>query len=203
MPKGRRRDIKKVKPDFKTKTWFYIEAPDNFGNKEIGVTPAFEDKYLKDRVFETTLYDITGDFNHTHITLKFKFKEIGPSNKIKTMFIGCDFTRDYLRSLVRRTTSRIDGIFNIQTKDGYLIRVTTLVFTQRRAKTNQQKTIRIIMKEILENAAKENFEKFSYDAVYGNIAKEISQRCEKIFPVRRSEVMKIKLVKVPKGASAA
>ena len=79
-----------------------------------------------------------------------------------------------------------------------------MVLTQRRAKTNQQKEIRTIMREIIERAATTlSFSEFSYNAVYGNIAKEITQRCEKIYPIRRSEVMKIKLVKMPKESFAA
>ncbi|MHA1299574.1 MAG: 30S ribosomal protein S3ae [Candidatus Helarchaeota archaeon] len=206
MAKGRRREKKSAGDKFKNKVWYKIQTPKVFGNKEIGSTPVFEDKKssLNERVFETTLYDLTGDFNHIHVILKFKYKELGAANTINTMFWGCDFTRDYLRSLVRRTTTRIDGIFNLITKDGYFIRVTALVITQRRAKTNQQKEIRAIMKEIFENAAKNlDFSEFSYNAVYGNIAKEIYQRCEKIYPIRRSEVMKIKLVKLPKEIAAA
>ncbi|MHA1377894.1 MAG: 30S ribosomal protein S3ae [Candidatus Helarchaeota archaeon] len=205
MPKGRRREKKSAGDKFKNKIWYKIETPEVFGNKEIGKTPAFEAKYLKDRIFEATLYDLSNDFNHTHIILKFKYKDLlDASNTIKTIFWGSDFTRDYLRSLVRRTSSRIDGIFNLTTKDGYQIRVTTIVLTQRRAKTKQQKNIRAIIHEIIEKAATTlNFAEFSYNAVYGNIAKEITQRCEKIYPVRRSEVMKIKLIKLPKEASAA
>ena len=202
MGKGRRRE-KKVAKDFKNKIWYSIEASEAFGKKEIGKTPAFSAESLKNRVFETTLYDLTNDFNHTHVILKFKYTDLlEASNTVKTMFWGSDFTRDYLRSLVRRTTSRIDGIFNLKTKDGYQIRVTALVLTQRRAKTNQQKSIRAVMREIIENAATLNYDEFSYNAVYGNIAREITQRCEKIYPIRRTEVMKIKLVKMPKEIAA-
>ncbi|NVM01872.1 MAG: 30S ribosomal protein S3ae [Candidatus Helarchaeota archaeon] len=206
MGKAKHREKKSAGEKFRDKIWYTIEAPKVFGNKEIGKTPAFEgNKKLKDRVFEATLYDLTADFNHTHIILRFKFQELlEASNTIKTMFIGSDFTRDYLRSLVRRTTSRIDGIFNLTTKDGYFIRVTAIVLTQRRAKSNQQKEIRNIMRNIIERAATTlTFSEFSYNAVYGNIAKEITQRCEKIYPVRRSEVMKIKLVKMPKDSYVA
>ncbi|MFX1449951.1 MAG: 30S ribosomal protein S3ae [Promethearchaeota archaeon] len=206
MPKGRKKEKKSAGDKFRDKVWYTIVAPKVFGNKEIGHTPAFEGNVtLKDRIFETTLYDLTGDFNHTHIILKFKFKELlEASNTINTIFFGSDFTRDYLRSLIRRTTSRIDGIFNLTTKDGYFIRVTAMVLTQRRAKTNQQKEIRQIMKDIIERAATSSkFAEFSYNAVHGNIAKEITQQSEKIYPVRRSEVMKIKLVKMPGELSAA
>ena len=205
MGKGRRREKKSAGDKFKNKIWFTIETPEAFGKKEIGKTPAFTADSLKNRVFETTLYDLTNDFNHTHVILKFKYLELlEASNIIKTMFWGSDFTRDYLRSLVRRTTSRIDGIFNLKTKDGYQIRVTALVLTQRRAKTMQQHSIRAVQREIIEEAANTlNYNEFCYNAVYGNIAREITQRCEKIYPIRRSEVMKIKLVKLPKEISAS
>jgi len=207
LPRGRRRESKKASPEkWKKKNWYIIQAPKFLGNKTIGITPADGGvDTIRDRVYETTLYDLTSDFNHTHIILKFKFKELEEgTNTIKTLFIGCDFTRDYLRSLVRRTTSRIDGIFNLTTKDGFVIRITAIVFTQRRAKTNQQKIIRKIMRDIIEGSATSlDFSEFSYNAVYGNIAKEITDESNKIYPVRRSEIMKIKLVKLPKELSAA
>lgn len=204
MSKRGRKEKRTAQDTWKSKIWYAILSPDAFGGKEIGKTPAFGDDYVSNRIFETTLFDLTSDFNHTHIILKFRFKELVESNTIKTMFVGCDFTRDYLRSLVRRTTSRIDSIFNVTTKDGYFLRIEAIVLTQRRAKTGQRKIVRQIMNEITTNAANSlSFSEFAYNSVYGNIAKEITEQSNKILPIRRSEIMKIKLLKMPTELSAA
>ncbi|MHC1592330.1 MAG: 30S ribosomal protein S3ae [Candidatus Helarchaeales archaeon] len=198
MGKSRRRQ--KQVDTWKLKQWFTVEAPPYFDNKEICVTPAKEINNVLGRVFETTLYDLTGDFRLAHVKLFFKANDL-KNDIVQTKYVGHDFTRDYIRALVRRSTSQITGIFNIQTKDGYKLRVTALIFTQKRCKTHQQKLIRAIMQEtILAAAEKLNFIDFVKDAVSGEMAQALAEECKIILPIRKSEVMKIKVLQEPSAA---
>lgn len=185
---------------WRSKTWFNVVAPSYFGNVEIGLTPSSADEQLIGRVIETSLYDLTGDFSLAHVKLYFRIKEI-KGNKAVTAFKGHDFARDYLRSLVRRGSSRIAGIFDVTTKDGYLIRATSIAFSVGRARTSQKKIIRAIMKDITENKAKElKFDSFVQEAVLGKIASEIYNEAKKTLPLRKCEIVKTKLLKEPVAA---
>ncbi len=208
MSQKRRRRKDTTVDKWKSKTWYNVFSPDYFGKVQIAEIPGIDKPdQIIGRTVETTLYEITNDFSQTHIKLVFKINDIEGINA-HTKFYGHDFTRDYLRSLVRRTTSRIDGIFNVTVKDKdtsntYKVRVTAVVFTQKRAKTSQQKAIRTIMKQIIEDKASQlNFIEFIQECVLGRIGSEIYNNAKIIYPIRKSEVMKTKVITEPQPSPA-
>lgn len=185
---------------WRTKTWFTVVAPSYFGNVEIGLTPASSDEKLIGRLIETSLYDLTGDFSLAHVKLYFRIKDVKGS-KALTTFKGHDFARDYLRSLVRRGSSRIGGIFQVTTKDGYTLMVTDIAFSVGRARTSQKKIVRDIMKNVTARKAKElNFEGFVQEAVLGKIGSEIYNEAKRTLPLRKCEIVKTRLMKEPAAA---
>ncbi|MFW9986682.1 MAG: 30S ribosomal protein S3ae [Candidatus Odinarchaeota archaeon] len=187
----------RVRDKWREKRWYTMVAPSAFGNVEIGGTPAANPKYLVGRKVETTLYAISGDFNQIHVKLYFQVNEV-KGEKAYTHFAGHDFTRDYLRSLVRRGSSRIDGIFNVTTKDGYMIRIYAIAFPVRRAKTTQQSAIREIMEKVINRRAKRlNFDAFIQECVLGKMGSDIYNKAKAIFPLRKSEIRKSKLLAQP------
>jgi small subunit ribosomal protein S3Ae len=149
------------------------------------------------RVIETTLYDITGDFAQQQI--KLFFQVIGRKQQIlETIFKGHEYSRDYLRSLVRRGSSRIDSILNVNTKDGYKIRLSITLFSVLRVRTSQINQARsIINKIVLEKATTLNFDQFVQEAVLGKMASDIYNDVKKVFPIRNAGVRKSKLISFP------
>ncbi|MEM3149362.1 MAG: hypothetical protein QXQ21_10740, partial [Candidatus Jordarchaeales archaeon] len=114
-----------------------------------------------------------------------------------TEFYGHEFTRDYLKSLVRRGTSKVDGIFDVVTKDGRALRVYPVAFTINRIKTSQEKIIRNVMGEVVEKKAEQlNYGEYAQEVVLGKIASEIYNLARKIVPLRKCEVWKTKPIKV-------
>ena len=193
----RKKKVQVAKDTWKVKEWYPIISPKYFGNNEIGQTVANDPSQLVGRSYETTLYDVTGDMSLIHIKLRFQVTDV-KGKKAYTIFKGHNFTRDYLRSLVRRGSTRIDGRFSINTKDGYNIIVSTIAFTHNRAKTSQEHVIRKIMEEVVTKKAKAlNFEQFVHESVLGKIGSEIYNAAKKIIPLRKCEVRKSKLVKIP------
>ena len=187
----------RVRDKWREKRWYMMVAPSTFGNVEIGETPSGNPKNLIGRKVETTLYAISGDFNQIHVKLYFQINEV-KGDKAYTHFSGHDFTRDYLRSLVRRGSSRIDGIFDVTTKDGYKIRIHAIAFPMRRAKTTQQAAIRAIMHTIVTRRAKRlNFDAFIQECVLGKIGSDVYNKAKAIFPLRKSEIRKSKLLAQP------
>jgi len=199
MAKGNPRKRTATKDKWKMKEWFVVYAPDFFGSKEIGLTPADEPEKVIGRVIETTLRDLTGDFTKSHVKLYFQVYDVKGQNAY-TKFKGHTLARSYIRSLVRRRTTRVDGIFNITTKDGYKLRVMGMVIAYRRIQTSQERAIRKIIQDIIYKKAEElNFADFVLQSVNGQIASEIAKEARKIYPIKRAEVRKIKVLAEPEA----
>ena len=118
-----------------------------------------------------------------------------------TLFKGHEYSRDYLRSLVRRRTTKVDGLFNITTKDGYKLRVAVSALTLSRIKTSQEKIIRTIMEKTINGrAAALNLDSFVQEMVLGKIASDVYNEAKKVAPLRHVGIRKSKLVAQPAQA---
>ena len=188
---------RRVRDKWRAKSWYTVVSPPYFGNVELGLVPASDPSKLIGRVVESTLYDITNDFSHQYLKMYFQITKV--DGKIaKTIFKGHEYSRDYLRSLVRRRTTRVDGIFNVTTKDGYTLRVSVCAFTLSRIKTSQEEAIRKIMQKIVEEKASQlTYDQFVQEAVLGKIASDIYNEAKKIAPLRHVGVRKTKLLHKP------
>jgi len=184
---------------WRLKKWYEVIAPQVFGNVALGTTPADDPRKLIGRVMETTLYDITGDFSLVHVHLFFQIIDVDEENlKAFTRFKGHELARDYMKSLIRRKSSKIQGIFNVTTKDGYGLRITGVALTTYRCKTSQKKAIRKIMGEIITKRASEmTLDELIKAMLFGSLANEIFEQAKKIYPLRKVEIYKSKLLTVP------
>lgn len=196
---------KRVRDKWRSKTWYMVMAPSYFGNVELGAIPADEPEKLVGRVVDSTLYDITNDFSHQYLKMRFQITEIDGKNA-KTMFKGHEYSRDYLRSLVRRRTTKVDDLSNVTTKDGYNLRVDASAFTLSRIKTSQEHVLRRIMdKIIMEKAAALTMDQFAQEIVLGKIASDIYNEAKKIAPLRHVGISGSKVVtqlaQLPKQAA--
>ncbi len=197
-----RKATKKVDA-FRAKNWYQVLAPAEFNRANIGETLADEPKKVMGRIIESTLGDITGDWAKQNTKMIFKIDEIG-GNSAYTSFMGHEMTKDYMRSLVKRRTSKIDANLVVTTKDGYKVRLKPLVFTVKRARTSQIESIRKIMLGVVATRGKElAFNELISDVVSGKVSAEIYKATKNIYPLRRAEVAKSEVVYRPPVAAAA
>jgi small subunit ribosomal protein S3Ae len=198
LPKAEKKKVK-VKDKWREKVWYNIVAPSYFGGNTVAFAPSSDPVEMAHRSVETTLYDVTGDFSQQHIKLYFHAREI-KGTKVETIFKGHEYSRDYLRSLVRRGSTRVEGALKISTSDGYQMRVSAVAFTVSRIKQAQAHAIRQIMRNIIEAKADAlRFDQFIQEAVLGKIASEIYNESKKIVPLRHVGVRKTKLLLMPTG----
>jgi small subunit ribosomal protein S3Ae len=191
-----RKAAKKVDA-FRAKNWYQILAPAEFNRANIGETLADEPAKMVGRIIEATLGDITGDWTKQNTKMIFRIDEVG-GNSAYTSYLGHELTKDYMRSLVKRRTSKIDANLVVTTKDGYKVRVKPLVLTVKRARTSQIESIRKIMLEVVSKRGKEmGFTEFINEIVTGKVASEIYKATKNIYPLRRVEVGKSELVYKP------
>ncbi len=187
----------RIKDKWRDKKWYKVVSPPYFGGVELGSVPADDPSKLVGRIVDGTLYDITNDFAHQYLKMYFTVEDV-EGKTAHTVFKGHEYSRDYLRSLVRRRTTRVDGIFKIITKDGYGLMLAVSVFTLSRIKTSQEHEIRTIISAIVkEKAASLTFDQFVQELVLGKIASDIYNEAKKISPLRHVGVRKSKLILQP------
>jgi small subunit ribosomal protein S3Ae len=193
---------RRIRDKWRGKSWYTVLAPPYFGNVELGSLPADDPDKLLGRVIDSTLYDVTNDFAHQYLKMRFEITDVD-GKTAHTMFKGHEYSRDYLRSLVRRRTTRVEGLFSVATKDGYKMQVAVCAFTLSRIKTSQEHAIRSVTEKIIkEKASTLTFDQFAQEIVLGKIASDIYNEAKKMAPLRHVGVRKSKLMMKPQQAVA-
>jgi small subunit ribosomal protein S3Ae len=185
---GRKR---KAVDAWKEKRWYDILAPKVFNEVKIGETVASSPQAIIGRVIETTMRDISGDFSKQHIKLRFQIEDVR-NNKAHTRFKGQSLSRDYMRSQIRRKTTRVEGVTTVVTKDGHTLRTKSIALAVGRAQTAQERLIRKIMVEKVKEAARnQTLDEFLQDVALGKLPMALYKAANKIYPLKRVEIRKI------------
>ncbi len=198
--RARKKKPKAKKVTFKDKAWYEIISPKSFNFKPIGEVIGLEDSLLG-RTLETLLFDFTHKYSDISLKLKFRIVEINnEAKKCKSIFVGHQYTNDFIRSLIGRGSTKIQSIINLTTKDGYIFRVTMICTTIKRARSSQQILIRKIIREILQEFARSlNHEKFIAGMIYGEFQNQIQRVAKTIYPLSNAVIIKSKLISIPEG----
>lgn len=179
------------------KDWYKILASQEFDRAELGETPADEPESLHGRKIETTLSEITDDFSENNTKVLFQVTEVGKDSAY-TEFEGHELTRDYIRSLVRRGTSKIGDVITVRTADDYRVQLQPVAFTAKKADDSQEKSIRHRMNRIVSTKGEElTFEELIDAVVSGRLSSAVYNEAKEIYPVRRVEVQKSKVLATP------
>lgn len=164
-----------------------------FGRVPFGETIANDPERIVGRIIETTLGDLTNNFSKQNTKLKFRVDRVA-GDSAYTKFLGHEMTTDYVRSLVKRRTSRIDSIVDVTTTDGYTVRIKPSCFTVKRARANQVKCIRDLSKSVVMERSKNlDLNQLIQDVVGGKISLDIYKEAKMIYPLRRVEVRKTEI----------
>ncbi|HZD12012.1 MAG TPA: 30S ribosomal protein S3ae [Candidatus Binatus sp.] len=188
---------KKIRDKWRMKEWYSVFTPSYFGEQNVSNIPSEDPKKLIGRVVETTLYEITNDFSHQSTKLYFLIVAAA-KNRADTILKSHEYSTDYLRSLVRRGSTRIDGIFTGQTIDRYLTRVYVIAFSHGRVKGSQEHAIRRVMgKVVAEKVEKLTYSQLCHEMVLGKMGSDVYNEAKKISPLRHVGIRKSKLLSVP------
>lgn len=186
-----------VKKSWRDKKWYDIVAPPMFGAAKIGETPTLETSQLAGRVFETTLGDLIEDFSKSHVKIFFHVKNV-EETKAMTDFIGHEMVRDYIRSQVRRRVGKVDDIATVTTKDGYKLRLSSMVTTVMRVQSSKIGIIRQEMRKVvMDRASERTFDQFVQEMVLGKLSSDIYKSAKRYCPIHRVEVYKSKVLSEP------
>lgn len=188
---------RKVKDRWRAKNWYRVLAPDMFESIQIGETLSDDPDKLIGRVLDVTLQQMTGDFSKMHIKLIFKINTVKGSDAYSN-FIGHSLTSDYIRRLTRRKRSKTDGVFDVKTKDSFVLRVKPMAVTEKRIQTSQQHAIRMNMNNTISTYATDKLvSEFIREMLSGELASMIFKKCKHIYPIKRIEIRCSEILEIP------
>ncbi len=186
----------RVKDKWREKKWVTVIAPDSFNSVPVAYVPITDDENAIGRVIEVTLFDILkGDPSQHQYKIFFQISSI-QDDKAKTIFKKYEYAKEFLRSLVRRGSSKIDFFIDIKTKDGYVFRLKILALTHRQLNTSRQHALRLIAKDVIEKTIPQmTIDQFVQAACYGKINSDIMAAAKKVIRIRHVGLEKVKLIR--------
>lgn len=193
----------KVKDKWREKRWVTVYAPDSFNNVPIAYVPITSDETAKGKVLEVTLYDILkGDPSQHQYKMYFQIDKV-EGDKATTIFKRYEYAKEFLRSLVRRGSSKIEFVIDLKTKDGYIFRIKVLGLTHRPLNTSRQRAFRLIAKNVMEKTIPQmTIDQFVQATCYGKINSDIMGAAKKVIRMRHVGLEKVKLVRTAEAEIA-
>lgn len=178
---------------WKAKSWYKVYTPEVLGKTYIGDTIANDANSVVGRIMQTTLGEIINDYAKQNVKMKFRIATVA-GDSAYTEFLGHELTRDYMRSMIKRRTSRIDCHVPVTTKDGKMMELTVTCFTLTRANLSQIHAIRgLIIGMVSKIGTESEMNAIINGIVNGEISREVFKEVKPLFPIRRVEVIKSKL----------
>ena len=186
----------RVKDKWREKRWVSVTAPDSFNNIPIAYVPITDDENAVGRVLEVTLFDILkGDPSQHQYKIYFQIDKVD-GDKASTIFKRYEYSKEFLRSLVRRGSSKINFIIDIKTKDGYVFRIKVLALTHRQLNTSRQHALRVIARDVINKTVPEmTIDQFVQATCYSKINSDIMAAFKKVIKVRHVGLEKVKLIR--------
>ena len=190
------RKTRKIKDKWKEKRWVTVLAPDSFNNIPVAYVPITSDKTAVGRVVEATLFDILkGDPSQHQYKLFFQINKV-TEEKATTVFKRYEYAKEFLRSLIRRGSSRVNFVIDAKTKDGYVFRIKILTLSHRELNTSRKHALRLEAKKQIERIVPQmTIDEFVQAACYGKINSDIMAATKKIIRVRHVGLEKVKLLR--------
>ena len=186
----------RVKDKWREKRWITVLAPDSFNNIPVAYVPITNDKNAVGRVIEVTLFDILkGDPSQHQYKIFFQISKI-QGDKAITIFKKFEYAKEFLRSLIRRGSSKINFIIEIKTKDGYIFRIKIIILTHRQLNSSRQHALRLIAGEVIEKTVPQmSIDQFVQATCYGKINSDVMAAAKKLFRIRHVGLEKVKLIR--------
>jgi small subunit ribosomal protein S3Ae len=187
----------RVKDKWREKSWLVVEAPQTFNRMPVAYIPITDVNKAQGRVVETTLYDILKqDPQHYSQKLFFQVLDI-EGNTARSILKGHEYSREYLRSLIRRGCTLVSYINDYTTKDEFIVRVYVVILTQRRINSSKKSAVRLLSDTVLKNKTSNlTYEQFAQEAVLGKVASDIYNEAKKITHLRHVGIKKMKVIKI-------
>ena len=186
----------RVKDKWREKKWIIVNAPDSFNNVPVAYVPITDEENAVGRFIEVTLFDILkGDPSQHQYKIYFQINKVN-GDKATTIFKRYEYSKEFLRSLVRRGSSKVNFIIDVKTKDGYIFRIKVIALTHRQLNTSRKHALRLIARDVINKTIPDmTIDQFVQAACYGKINSDIMAAAKKLIRIRHVGLEKVKLVR--------
>jgi small subunit ribosomal protein S3Ae len=193
----------KVKDKWREKKWVTVYAPDSFNNIPIAYIPITGDEHAKGRVIEVTLFDILkGDPSQYQYKIYFQIDKVD-GEKATTIFKRYEYAKEFLRSLIRRGSTKITYITECKTKDGHVFRIKVIALTHKQLNSSRKHALRLIARDVMNKTIPQmSIDQFVQATCYGKINSDIMAAAKKVIRIRHVGLEKVKLVRTAEAEIA-
>ncbi len=172
-------------------------APRELGARFLGQTPTTDPKSLVGRVMDIGVPDITGDNSKYYMKVRVRISKIEGKTCL-TSFNGFECLREHLLRMVRKRNQKVENVFDVVTKDGWLLRIKPWTILNGKPATTVGNRMRLFtMNFFNEFARKNNMSELMRKVISTEIQMRIKKEGSKIYPVRFSEIARIKVLRSP------
>ncbi|NDB46231.1 MAG: 30S ribosomal protein S3ae [Nitrososphaeria archaeon] len=186
----------KVKDKWREKKWVTVIAPESFNNAPLAYIPITDDQKAVGRVIEVTLFDILkGDPSQYQYKIYFQIAKV-EGDKAYAIFKRYEYAKEFLRSLIRRGSSKVNFVINVKTKDNYLFRLKIIALTHKKLNTSRKHALRLIARDVMNKTIPEmTIDQFVQATCYGKINSDIMAAAKKVIRMRHVGLEKVKLIR--------
>ena len=136
-----------TKDKWKTKTWYDVVSPKEFGEVVVGETPASDSKSVVGRRVEVAGNELASGPRLNQVKLILEVEGVA-GNTAKTKLVGYELANGYVRSIVRRRRKRVDLVKTVVVENKKL-RIKAITMTLGKSYRTQEKEIQKIMDELI------------------------------------------------------
>jgi len=185
------------------KSWLDVVTPDYLGGKEVGSMLVSSDEEAVGRKLALLQSDITEDPAHSFTKINIKVTGIS-GNKARTTYWGHEVSRDYLRSVLRKGSSRIGQVVDAETKDGFKLRVTITAISRHKVSKNKKTFLSNQMADMIrQRCSSLKLSQFVQEMLSGKTESDLFNFAKKHMLVKFTGVTKVKILQSPFFAKEA
>ena len=198
-----RQKTARVKDKWREKKWVTVLAPSAFNNVPVAYIPITDDAGAIGRVIEVTLFDIVkGDPSQHQFKLYFQLNKVD-GETATTIFKRYEYAKEFLRSLIRRGSSKVSYVMDVKTKDNYIFRIKIIALTHKKLNTSRKHALRLIAKDVMSKTIGEmTIDQFVQATCYGKINSDIMAAAKKVIRMRHVGLEKVKLIRTAEAEVA-
>lgn len=187
----------RVKDKWREKKWITVFAPDSLQNKAVGYVPITDDEKASGRVIEVTMAELekSPEVKLQQYKVYFQIDKV-TDDTATSIFKQYEYAKEYLRSLVRRGSSKVNFIIDVKTKDGYVFRLKIIALTKKLLNTSRKHRLRLKVKEVIENTVSEmTIDQFVQATCYEKINSDLMAALKRLITLRHVGLEKVKLIR--------
>ncbi len=155
------------------------------------------------RNIDVSIAELTGDNRKRHMKVMLRINKIEGKTCL-TSFNGLECVREHLMRMVRKRNQKVETIFNTGTKDGWFLKIKFLtILNGNTTSTLQTKMREFVSRKLSDLTKNTNLQDLLRKVISTEVQMKIKKEGSRIYPVRFSEVARIKVLRSPEFKAEA